>query len=131
MPFDRDRGRGAPGDHRHAGRGRPRRGSPRASPRACAFIDAHLDQDLTLQTIAAAAGLNPGSLQRAFRLTHGDTIFEYVWGRKLDHARALLERDNISVGEAAHLVGYRTLGNFSTAFRRRFGITPRQIRPRY
>ncbi|MFT3938133.1 helix-turn-helix transcriptional regulator [Rhodopseudomonas sp.] len=103
----------------------------RALQRACAFIDAHLDQDLTLQTIAAAAGLNPGSLQRAFRLTHGATIFEYVRGRKLDHARELLERDNISVGEAAHLVGYRTLGNFSTAFRRRFGITPRQIRPRY
>jgi AraC-like DNA-binding protein len=75
--------------------------------------------------------MNPGSLQRAFRALHGVTIFEYVRACKLDRARDALERDNISVGEAAHLVGYRTLGNFSTAFRRRFGITPRQIRGLY
>jgi AraC-like DNA-binding protein len=99
--------------------------------RACAFIDAHLGQDLTLQSIADAAGMNPGSLQRLFRAIEGATIFEYVRGRKLDRAREALERDNISVGEAAYLVGYKTLGNFSTAFRRRFGISPKQIRTLY
>ncbi|MGP9812884.1 helix-turn-helix transcriptional regulator [Rhodopseudomonas sp. NSM] len=100
----------------------------RCMQRACEFIDAHLDQDLTLQSISTAAGLNPGGLQRAFRLLHGMTLFEYVRGRKLDFARDALERGNISVGDAARMVGYSTLGNFSTAFRRRFGVTPRQIR---
>ncbi|RED37736.1 AraC family transcriptional regulator [Rhodopseudomonas thermotolerans] len=103
----------------------------RCVQRACSFIDAHLDQELTLQTISAAAGLNPGSLQRGFRVLHGTTIFDYVRGRKLDYAREMLERDTLSIGEVAHMVGYRTLGNFSTAFRRRFGISPRQIRARY
>ncbi|ABD07396.1 transcriptional regulator, AraC family [Rhodopseudomonas palustris HaA2] len=100
----------------------------RSVRRACDFIDANLDHELMLPSIAAAAGLNSGSLQRAFRLLYGVTVFEYVRSRKLDRARAALERDGISVGEAAYLAGYKTPGNFSTAFRRRFGVTPRQIR---
>lgn len=77
-----------------------------------------------------AAGLNPNSLQRVFRAVQRVTIFEYVRSRKLDGAREALERDNVSVGEAAYLAGYTSSANFATAFRRRFGVSPRQIRDR-
>jgi AraC-like DNA-binding protein len=103
----------------------------RLMQRACAHIDAHLDQELTVQSIANAAGVNSVILQRAFRADQGVSIFEYVRRRRLDYAREALERDDISVGEAAYMVGYKSPCNFSTAFRRRFGISPRQIRTRY
>lgn len=97
---------------------------------ACEFIEQHLNDELTLHTISQAAGLNPNSLQRVFRAVQGVTIFEYVRSRKLDGAREALERDNVSVGEAAYLAGYTSSANFATAFRRRFGVSPRQIRDR-
>lgn len=98
---------------------------------ACEFIEQHLNGELTLQIISQAAGLNPNSLQRVFRMVQGVTIFEYVRSCKLDRARDALERDSISVGRAAYLAGYSSSANFATAFRRRFGVSPKQIRDRY
>jgi AraC-like DNA-binding protein len=98
---------------------------------ACEFIEQHLHDELTLQIISQAAGLNPNSLQRVFRAVQGVTIFEYVRSSKLDRAREALERDSISVGKAAYLAGYTSSANFATAFRRRFGVSPKQIRARY
>jgi AraC-like DNA-binding protein len=43
-------------------------------------------------------------------------------------ARQALEQEGRSVGEAADIAGYTSAANFATAFKRHFGITPRQCR---
>jgi AraC-like DNA-binding protein len=48
--------------------------------------------------------------------------------RKLECARDALERGTLSIGEAAFLAGYTSAANFTTAFRRAFGILPRSLR---
>jgi AraC-like DNA-binding protein len=52
------------------------------------------------------------------------TVVEFLRLRKLERARHALESGEISIGEAAFLAGYATPANFTTAFRRAFGIPP-------
>ncbi|MDR1647090.1 MAG: AraC family transcriptional regulator, partial [Zoogloeaceae bacterium] len=58
----------------------------------------------------------------------GMTVFDYERQRRLLRARQALEQEGRSVGEAADIAGYTSAANFATAFKRHFGITPRQCR---
>jgi len=69
------------------------------------FLDAHLDDGLTLEMIARNAGMSVNTLQRIFRMVHNTTVFDYVRARKLHRAREALERDGASVAEAAYIAG--------------------------
>jgi len=55
------------------------------------------------------------------------SAFKYIRQRNLERAMVALDRDRISVKEAAFLAGYSSAANFSTAFRKAFGRTPRQV----
>lgn len=94
----------------------------------CDFLDAHVDEALTLGEIAAYGKISPNTLQRLFQSAYGVTVFDYFRARKLDLSRARLERDGISVTEAAFLAGYSSSANFATAFKRRFGVSPKHLR---
>jgi AraC-like DNA-binding protein len=54
------------------------------------------------------------------------TVFDYLRRARLLRARQALEREGRSIIEAAAIAGYTSPANFATAYRRRFGITPRQ-----
>ena len=96
--------------------------------RVLAFIEAHLDDGLTIERIAREGGVSPSVLQRLFRASKGCSVFEYVRQRNLERARVALQSDRISIQAAALLAGYSSAGNFSTAFKRSFGISPSQAR---
>ncbi len=96
----------------------------------CDFLESHLDQAVTLESVARSAGMSVTTLQRTFRAVHGKTVFEYLRGLKLQKARDALERDGISVSEAAFVAGYASPPNFATAFKRAFGINPKAVRSR-
>jgi AraC-like DNA-binding protein len=91
------------------------------------FVEANLLQDLPIEAIAKSSGVGVGTLRRLFKEAYGYTISEYVRLRRLDIARAVLEEGG-SVSEASIAAQYTSAANFSTAFRLRFGITPRQAR---
>lgn len=93
-----------------------------------AFLDSEAAEGLSLAAIAAHAGSNASSLQREFRAVFGMTVFAYLRERNLLRARAALEREGVSVAMAADIAGYTSAANFATAYRRRFGITPKQSR---
>lgn len=90
------------------------------------FLDSRSDHDLSLDALAAHIGTNPNTLQRNFRAAFGMTVFEYLRERRLQKAREALEQDGVTVARAAEIAGYTSAANFSTAYRRRFGLTPRQ-----
>lgn len=82
----------------------------------------------SLQRIANQVGSNPTSLQRLFQSHTGTTIFEYQRSRRMRQAHVALCRDMVSVEQAAAIAGYTSGANFATAFKRRYGLTPRQSR---
>lgn len=89
----------------------------------------HSDVVLGLGTaeIAREVGSNPTSLQALARRAWGCTVFERLRAIRLEMAHDLLAR-GASVAEAAALAGYASAPNFSTAFRQRYGFSPRQAK---
>lgn len=94
------------------------------------FLDSGEGDGWSLQALADRIGMSPSTLQRYFRAYTGMSVFAYQRRRLLDVARIALEREGISVNEAAHRAGYTSAANFATAFRRQFGIAPSQLRRR-
>ena len=108
----------------HLGR---RRAAPRSRHMRLAegYIEAHLDQPLTLEDIAAAAGISPRGLQLAFRQHRGTTPLGFWRDRRLALAHADLLAGSDSVTEVALRWGFAHFGRFSTAYRDRYGLSPR------
>ncbi|MFD2183334.1 helix-turn-helix transcriptional regulator [Rhodoplanes azumiensis] len=96
----------------------------------CEYVDAHLDDAVTLDTVARHVGMSVSTLQRVFRAARGTTVVDHIRARKLERAREALERDGVSVNEAAFIAGYANPANFATAFKRTFGVPPRHFRAR-
>jgi len=105
--------------------------SARAFKKLCElreWLDSGAAEGMSLSDIARHAGCNVHSLQAQFRAAFGSTVFDYLRSRRLQAARIALETQGISVSQAAFLAGYSSAANFATAFKRSFGISPRQVR---
>lgn len=94
--------------------------------RATDLIAANLTQPLSVEAIAREAGTSASGLQRLFRASKGKSVFEYVRQLRLERAASLLKAGHVSVQEASAIAGYTNPANFATAFKRQFGMTPRQ-----
>jgi len=105
-----------------------RRASAKAAPRwltdAREYIHAHWAEGPSLGSVARAAGVHPSTLVRAFRAHLRCSPAEYVRRLRLDHARAALAATTRSIAEVALAAGFYDQAHFTTAFRRRFGVTP-------
>jgi AraC-like DNA-binding protein len=102
----------------------------RRMARLKALLDSGGDGCRTLAEIAREVGLSASALQRQFRQAYGSSIDEYRREQRLERAWAALEQTGCNVSEVAHAAGYTSAANFSTAFKRRFGISPKLVRAR-
>ena len=93
-----------------------------------AYLIEHIAEDLSLRRVAKDLGLSVESMQRAFKSAYGRTIVDFVREYRLHLARLAMDRDGISVSEAAYRAGYSSPANFSTAFKKLFGMTPSQAK---
>ena len=78
----------------------------------------------TIGEVARHIGLNEAKLMHDFKQLFGQTIFDFTQNLRMDEAKKLLETTERSITEIAFDVGYEYSSNFTTAFKRRFGITP-------
>lgn len=85
---------------------------------------------LSMDAIAQHAGVNATTLQRQFRAVYGMSVFEFVRVSRLGRARHALEHQGVSVSQAAGIAGYTSAANFSTAYKRCFGLMPKHARRR-
>ncbi len=102
--------------------------SARQSERVYNYILANLGEDLTIETIARESGGSVSSVQRHFKDHFGLTVFEFIRRRRLELAYEALEREGATIGQAAHLAGYNTPANFTTAFKKTYGVSPKYKR---
>jgi AraC-like DNA-binding protein len=84
-------------------------------------------EDHSLENLARHFGTNTNKLMTLFKNTFGKSLFEYISELKMDFARKLLQEKGRLVVEVARLTGYKNPNHFSTAFKKRFGISPSQI----
>lgn len=91
---------------------------------ARAYIEAHLDQAISLADLEAATGHGRWQLSRDFRSMFGTSPYRYLVMRRLDRARKMLI-DGQSISGAAIDSGFADQSHFSRLFKRAFGLTPR------
>lgn len=92
------------------------------------FILSHLDQPLTIGSIAHKTGASVSWVQRHFRDEFGMTVFDFIRIKRLEIARNALEGQGVTIAQAAYLAGYSDPANFSAAFKRTYGISPKLVR---
>jgi len=92
------------------------------------LLDSGEADGMSLAEIGRQVGSNVSTLQKQFRAAHGLTVFDYLRRGRLLRARHALEREGRSIVEAAGIAGYTSPANFATAYKRQFGLTPRQSR---
>lgn len=85
------------------------------------------ENEYTLHALAQLAAMSPSSLRSKFRQAYGHSVFDYLRDCRLALARRYLERE-YSVQQSAWMSGYQHASNFATAFRRRYGIAPSDVR---
>ncbi len=88
------------------------------------YVLEHIAEDLSLRQIAQDLGMSVESMQRAFKLAYGGTVVDFIREYRLHQARQALVTEGISISEAAYRAGYSNPANFSTAFKKLFGLTP-------
>lgn len=107
--------------------GQPASLERRAVTIARAFIEANLSDRLTLQSVAAAAGVSVRTLQVSFRTELRTTPTTYIRSRRLDRAHGDLcdpEAPVSTVTDVATRWGITHLGRFAAEYRTRYGETP-------
>ncbi len=96
--------------------------------RAVELMHAHLEAELPLEELAAAAYLSPFHFARLFKKLTGLPPHAYLAALRLERARTLLATTDSSVNEIAARVGYVNASHFGKAFRQSNGLTPRAFR---
>lgn len=90
------------------------------------MLAANPEQHHSLTELARMAAMSPTSLRNKFKHLYGQTLFSFLKAQRLERAKLYLSR-GFSVQQAAHFSGYSHATNFTTAFRRHFGISPSSL----
>ena len=92
------------------------------------YLDAHCDQEVTLEEVAQALYVSKYHLSRAFKEVTGCTLVEYLTAVRLQRARYLLASTRLRVSEVASRAGFNSLPHFNRVFLRQTGMAPLQYR---
>lgn len=98
--------------------------APYRMKRVTEFIQAHIEEDISLSELAHDVGLSPSHFCSLFRKTSGTTPHQFVLHCRIQHAKALLSNSNHSILDVALASGFRTHQHFSRIFRRQVGMPP-------
>jgi AraC-like DNA-binding protein len=96
--------------------------------RAKDLIDARYRDPLDVPVLARAARLSPAHFSREFRRAFGDTPHQYLLTRRLERAASLLRTTDRTISDVCFTVGLRSVGSFTTSFRRVYGRSPTAYR---
>lgn len=88
------------------------------------FIGENLHRELSVELLAAKAGLNPDYFTKVFRSFFQETPIHYVLNRRELKARSLLENSEMSVKEVGLCLGFYNQNHFSAFFKGRSGYSP-------
>jgi AraC-like DNA-binding protein len=87
-------------------------------------MDRHFEEPLDLDRLAAESGFSKFYFARSFKHAYGETPTQYLTRRRVERAKDLLRHANLTVTEICMLVGFSSLGSFSSRFAALVGMSP-------
>ena len=93
-------------------------------------MDREFAQPLDVPALARTALMSPAHFSRRFREAYGETPYSYLMTRRVERAKALLRRGDLSVTDVCFTVGWTSLGSFSARFTELVGESPSEYKAR-
>ncbi|MBC6490363.1 helix-turn-helix transcriptional regulator [Flavihumibacter stibioxidans] len=90
------------------------------------YLDCHFLEELSLHQLVRISTLNEFKLKRGFKFLFGKTAFGFVQEKRMEYAADLLRNTDTTIPETAHIAGYQHTHHFSAAFKKHFGMTPKE-----
>lgn len=90
------------------------------------IIISRMSEPPTLQALSEEIGLSLKKLKEGFKQIYGDSVFSFLFDYKMEVARKLLEAGDHNVNEVGLKVGYSTSSHFISAFKKKYGTTPKK-----
>ena len=94
--------------------------------KAKSILENNISEPPNLGELSKVVMLPFSKLQKGFKAVYGYTLYDYLRHYKMTQAVLLLKRNNLSIQEIALEIGYSTSSHFITAFRKKFGTTPKR-----
>ena len=98
--------------------------------RARDLMDREYARPLDVAELARGAHMSAGHLSREFKRVYGESPYSYLMTRRIERAKSLLRRGDLTVTEVCFAVGCSSLGTFSTRFAELVGMPPSVYRAR-
>ena len=92
------------------------------------YMQEHLSEKITVQSLCNKFLVSPTYLKAAFRRAYGMPIHTWLIRQRITRARELICTTQMPVQEIAHAVGYESISQFNTSFRKYYGMSPGQYR---
>jgi two-component system response regulator YesN len=105
-------------------------GGGKAIDIALHFIQAHYNEDISLEKVASVVFLNPVYFSQLFKHKTGKGYKEYVISLRLEQAKKLLGNPELKLNDIAERIGYQDVRHFTQVFRKKYEMTPTEYRSR-
>jgi AraC-like DNA-binding protein len=102
--------------------------TPRTLQRVRDYIEAHIEDNIELDALAAAAGLSVFHFARAFKQSTGMTPHSYLLQRRIKRAQDLLTGTDLPVARIAFATGFADQSHLARHFRAQLGVSPGAFR---
>ncbi len=94
------------------------------------ILESDIEKPPSIRDLARSVGVNESKLMFGFKQLYDQTIHEFIQTLRMNRAKELLTTTDLSITQIAFEVGYEFSSNFTTAFKRHFGVTPSNARKR-
>lgn len=95
--------------------------------RCISYINENLGEKMTVNCLSDYCGISPDYLSQIFKEEIGENLSSYITGKKLERAKEMII-DRCENREICRSLGFSSQSHFSTAFKKRYGMTPSEYR---
>ncbi|MFC4778668.1 helix-turn-helix domain-containing protein [Paenibacillus sp. GCM10023252] len=92
------------------------------------YLSLHLDKPISIEVMAKRAGLSPSRFSALFKERYGTSPHQYLLQMRINHAKELLDRTELSQEEVAAYCGFADVHHYYKIFKQRAGLTPAEWR---
>lgn len=101
---------------------------PQTAEKIIEYIDSHISEKLTCSSLSEIFNYHPNHINRLIKRATGKPVSFYIQDVRLRHAEIMLGETEMSITEISHALNYNSSSHFGEAFKKRFGVSPREYR---